>query len=207
VPRPIRASTEGDKMANVKLHLGAARRRLTGFLNIDREYSEGLDLVADVSDLSAFQSNSVNEIYSSHTLEYFDREEVISVLSEWNRVLAPEGKVFVSVPDLPKLIEIYLSSNEIGRVLGPLFGKWKNPANAETLYHKTVWDFASLSSAFEHVGFNKVSTFNPVEYLGSIDPEFDDYSLAFYPHMDPSGIQVSLCIQAEKGAPAEANNS
>lgn len=193
-------------MTKVKLHLGAARRRLSGFLNIDREDSEGLDLVADVSDLSAFQSNSVNEIYSSHTLEYFDREEVIPVLSEWNRVLVPGGKVFVSVPDFPKLIEIYLASSEIGRVLGPLFGKWNNPANGETLYHKTVWDFASLSRALEQVGFGKISTFNPVKYLASIDPEFDDYSLAFYPHMERTGIQVSLCIQAEKGSPADAND-
>lgn len=190
-------------MTHLKLHLGAARRRLAGFLNIDREDSEGLDLVADVSDLSAFQDSSVSEIYSSHTLEYFNREEVIPVLSEWNRVLVPGGKVFISVPDFAKLIEIYQKSNEIDRVLGPLFGKWNNPANGEILYHRTVWDFSSLTRALERAGFDEVSSFNPVDYLASIDCDFDDYSLAFYPHMDRDGIQVSLCMQAKKARAIE----
>jgi SAM-dependent methyltransferase len=183
-------------MTQIKLHLGSARRRLKGFINIDREYSEGIDLVADVSDLSAFKDSMAYEIYTSHTVEYFDREQVRAVLLEWRRVLCHGGKLFVSVPDFERLIDIYRDSGDIARVLGPLFGRWRNETNGETLYHKTVWDFQSLSACLQECGYESIERFDPAIYLSSIDPEFDDYSLAFYPHMDRSGIPVSLCLKA-----------
>jgi|688.fasta_scaffold06660_10 predicted SAM-dependent methyltransferase len=185
-------------MVEVRLHLGAAKRRLKGFLNVDREASDGVDLVTDVKDLSAFADSSVAEIYSSHTLEYFDRDEVRDVLAEWNRVLTPGGKLNVTVPDLNQLIKIYGQTKDISRILGPLFGKWHNPINGETLYHRTVWDFASLKMFLENSGFASISTFDPVDYLGSIDKNFDDYSLAYFPHMDRNGIPISLSVQAIK---------
>jgi predicted SAM-dependent methyltransferase len=185
-------------MAEVRLHLGSARRRLKGFLNVDIEQNDGVDLVSDVKDLRAFSDSSVEEIYSSHTLEYFDRDEVKAVLAEWHRVLVPGGKLYVSVPDLNQLIRIYEHTGDIRYVLGPLFGKWHNPNDGETLYHRTVWDFTSLKTQLEESGFASISRFEPIEYLGSIDQNFDDYSLAFFPHMDRSGIPVSLCIQGVK---------
>lgn len=195
---PQESSREKGIMSQLKLHLGAARRHLRGFINIDREPSEGVDLVSDVGDLSDFQDESVQEIYSSHTLEYFDRDEVIPVLAEWRRVLSPGGRLYLSVPDFSRLIQIYEKSGEIRYVLGPLFGKWNNPTKSETLYHKTVWDFSSLKNRLEDSGFENVSTFDPSGYLGLIDENFDDYSLAFYPHMDRNGIPVSLSMTAAK---------
>lgn len=180
----------------VKLHLGAAKRRLRGFTNIDREYSDGLDLVADVSDLSAFEDSSVSDIYTSHTLEYFDRVEVLTVLAEWRRVLSHGGKLHIAVPDFERLIEIYSKTGELSSIIGPLFGRWINENNGETIYHKTVWDFDSLKASLEECGFESVTRFDPISYLEEIDPEFDDYSLAFYPHMDRDGIPVSLCLEA-----------
>lgn len=183
-------------MSLVRLHLGAAKRRLSGFTNVDREYSDGLDLVADVSDLSAFEDSSVSDIYTSHTLEYFDRVEVLSVLAEWRRVLCDGGQLHIAVPDFERLIEIYAKAGDLSSIIGPLFGRWRNENNGETLYHKTVWDFESLKTCLENCGFESVARFDPIAYLAGIDPEFDDYSLAYYPHMDRDGIPVSLCLEA-----------
>lgn len=182
----------------MKLHLGSAGRRLPGFLNVDREFSEGIDVVADVADLSAFGEGTVEEIYSSHTFEYFDREEAAVVLQEWSRVLEPSGRLYLSVPDFEQLLEIYHISGSLQTVIGPLFGKWHNPNNSETIYHRTVWDRASLIDALEAAGFAEVETFNPIDFLGNIDRSYDDYSLAFYPHMDRTGVQVSLCLTGKK---------
>ena len=188
----------------MKLHLGSAGRRLPGFLNVDREFSEGIDLVADVGDLSAFGEETVQEIYSSHTFEYFDRDEAALVLKEWIRVLQPGGRLYLSVPDFSQLVEIYRLSGSLQTVIGPLFGKWHNPNNSETIYHRTVWDQAALIDALESAGFVEVQTFDPVDYLGNIDSSYDDYSLAFYPHMNRTGVQVSLCLMGKKSPHGES---
>lgn len=182
----------------MKLHLGSAGRRLAGFLNVDREFSEGIDLVTDVSSLSAFEDETVEEIYSSHTFEYFDRDEATGVLQEWLRVLQPGGELYLSVPDFGQLLEIYKTAGDLQAVIGPLFGKWKNPNNDEIIYHRTVWDKKSLITALEKAGFFQVNRFDPIQYLSKIDPDYDDYSLAFYPHMDRTGVQVSLCVSGVK---------
>ena len=42
-----------------------------------------------IDNLDIFEDNSIEEIYASHVLEYFDKYEVVNVLKEWNRVLKP----------------------------------------------------------------------------------------------------------------------
>lgn len=179
-----------------KLHLGSGARTLNGFYSIDIEGHSNVDYVQDIRDLSNFLSGTITEIYTSHSFEYFDRLDAELVLTEWKRVLKKEGKIYITVPDFKSLIKIYESSGELGKILGPLFGRWKNAGNNAIIYHRTVWDFNSLSLALSKAGFVDVAIFNPIEYLESIDPAYDDYSLAFSPHKDRTGIQVSLAITA-----------
>ena len=39
-----------------------------------------------------FKKESVELIYSSHLIEYFDREEVIPIIKRWRKVLKPNIK-------------------------------------------------------------------------------------------------------------------
>ena len=181
-----------------KLHLGCGKRHLNGFMHIDIEPHEHVDVVSDIGSLTFIESNSVSEIYASHALEYYDRYEVNSVLLEWNRVLLPGGSIFVTVPNFESLIEIYKQTRSLESMIGPLFGRWKNEKNDEMIYHKTVWDFKSLSEKLSEANFCDIETFDPPSYLSKIDPVYDDYSLAYFPHMDRSGVQVSLAIRAKK---------
>ena len=70
-----------------KLHLGCGERYLNGYLHIDINKFDHIDHITSVDNLSMFDDNSIDEIYASHVLEYFDKFESISVLSEWYRVL------------------------------------------------------------------------------------------------------------------------
>jgi predicted SAM-dependent methyltransferase len=79
------------KPEGVRLHLGCAKKRLDGFINIDIDASEKVDLVCDVSKLTQFAEGSVDEIYACHILEHFGRAQVVAVLCEWNRVLRVGG--------------------------------------------------------------------------------------------------------------------
>src|ERR1700722_3546016 len=81
----------GQPDGKKRLHLGCAAKRLEGWTNIDIDASHHPDLVHDVLDLKPFTTGSVDEIYSSHTLEHSGRARIVGVLCEWNRVLKIGG--------------------------------------------------------------------------------------------------------------------
>ena len=58
----------------MKLNLGCGDRYIPGFIHIDLADYSHVDHRADISDLSMFNDSSVNLIYCSHALEYFDRK-------------------------------------------------------------------------------------------------------------------------------------
>jgi SAM-dependent methyltransferase len=56
-----------------------------------------------------FESNSVDVVYHSHTLEHLDRNIATNFLSEVKRVLKKDGIQRIVVPDFEKLCKEYLS--------------------------------------------------------------------------------------------------
>ena len=182
----------------MKLHLGCGKRYLKGFIHVDIANYSHIDYESSVENLSFFENETVDEIYTSHTLEYFSRTEVNSVLTEWWRVLKPSGKLFITVPDIDSLIEIYKKTNNLKNVLGPLYGRWEVSGYADPIFHKTIWNENELKEKLLETNFCHISRFDPVSYLSAIDPKYDDHSLAYFPHFDAKGIQVSLALSASK---------
>ena len=183
-------------MEEVRLHLGAGWRRLHGWLQVDSTKYDHIDIVGPVDDLRNFEDESVSEIYASHVLEYFDDKNALATLSEWRRVLRPGGELRLAVPDFRSLVQIYIQTGSLSSILGPLFGRMKSDAGL--IFHRTVFDRSKLEALLLEAGYSEVYEYNPVEFLASIDPNYDDHSLAFFPHMDQSGVQVSLCLRAIK---------
>jgi predicted SAM-dependent methyltransferase len=181
----------------MKLHLGCGKRYLSGYFHVDIEPYDHVDLVSSIKDLSKIDSNSVSQIYSSHAFEYFSRHEAPDVLREWYRVLKKGGELRLSVPSFESLTKVYLQYGDLSQILGPLFGEWNNTSTG-VLFHKMVWDFKLLSRYLIDAGYSQIEEFNPIAFLGGIDPDYDDFSLAYVPHFDRSGQQISLCIKAEK---------
>jgi predicted SAM-dependent methyltransferase len=182
----------------MKLHLGCGKRNLPGFVHIDIADFPHIDYRAEVNFLPFIEDQTVDEIYSSHTFEYFDRLEAPQVLSEWQRVLKPGGRLYLTVPNIDSLIQIYVKSGELNDIIGPLFGRWLNAGDSPAIFHKTVWNEKDLRVMLLENNFSDVKVFDPISYLANVDPAFDDYSLAFSPHMDKSGIQVSLAISCKR---------
>ena len=182
-------------MTELKLHLGCGKKYLVGFTHLDLDEFPHIDHIAPMHQLKMFSDNSVSTIYSSHALEYYDRDEVDQLLQEWKRVLAPKGTIYVTVPDFDALISIYRATGLLKSIIGPMYGKWPNLLTGESIAHKTVWNEKDLSEKVRVNGFTNISKFDPIEFLKKIDPDYDDYSLAYYPHMDKTGIQVSLALK------------
>ena len=134
-------------------------------------------------------------IYASHVIEYFDREEIVPILKTWKSKLKTGGILRLAVPDFNSLCEIYFRSGDIGKVLGPLYGKM--PMGDETIYHKTTYDHNSLVTLLDSVGFRAIDTWDWREVEHG---KYDDHSQAYYPHMDKeNGTLVSLNVECYNG--------
>ena len=184
----------------IKIHLGCGKKYLPGFIHIDIDKHPHIDHNSNIDNLCMFEDNSVDLIYTCHAFEYYDRDQTKEVLKEWHRVLKPKGILRIAVPDFEGITNVYIKYNNLDHqgILGPLFGKWKinpNSEKPEYIYHKTTYDFKSLKKVLEENSFEDIKKYNADKVL----PEnYDDYSKAYVPHMNKSGIHISLNIEATK---------
>ena len=66
----------------------------------------------DLTKTFQFENESVDFIYSSHTIEHLTYEEATFVFNECYRVLKPNGIIRIIVPDFGSLVENYLSNKK-----------------------------------------------------------------------------------------------
>ena len=189
-------------MNKIKLHLGCGKKYLPGYIHIDIDNAPHIDYAdTDISNLHMFKDNSVDLIYTCGTFEYFDRSEGANVLKEWNRILKSNGSLYISVPDFKSISNVYIQNNndlDGEGILGPIFGKWKYTDNNGTdkfIYHKTVYDFKSLSKMLSNCSYTNIQSYDCWEFLPD---NFDDFSKAYMPYKDRNGIQISVNIRCKK---------
>jgi predicted SAM-dependent methyltransferase len=177
------------------LHLGSGNNRIEGFCNIDANPLLQCDLVSDLEKLK-LNKDSVDVIYASHVFEHIPRAGTAAVLKEWRRVLKPDGRLYLCVPDVEALFKIYLENlpryeTDEGRELvdlacGVAYGGQIDRYD----FHFYGYAFATLKALLESVGFRNVVRFRHED-------------LAFDPLVDGSTAQIgespiSLNVQAVK---------
>lgn len=182
----------------MKLNLGCWHRYIPGFIHVDLCDMEHINYQTSIDNLSMFSDSTASLIYSSHSFEYFNRQEAVDVLKEWRRVLKLGGTLRLAVPDFDSLIEVYKATGKIEKILGPLFGQMEiNDGKKDlTIYHKTVYSFDSLKKLLEDNGFTNVKRY---KWQDTIHKDYDDHSQAYFPHMDKeNGKLLSLNVEANK---------
>lgn len=186
---------------SIKLHLGCGKRFLPGFVHIDINNLQHIDHCTTIDNLEMFDDNSVEEIYTCGAIGYYDREEMRSLLAEWNRVLIRGGVLRISVVDFEKQVELYLNSGKtmdsLG-VLGPIFGKWhytKPNGDTSVVYKKTALDYKSLEKILNSNGFCDYRRYDWRDFLPK---GYDDYSRAYVPHNDENGTHIMLNVECRK---------
>src|SRR4029453_10033118 len=85
-----------------RLHIGAGRESLPGWINIDNQGLPGVDQVLDVRQGLPFAD--VASIYAEHFLEHLTLDEGLAFLKECRRVLRPDGILRLSTPNLDWVI-------------------------------------------------------------------------------------------------------
>ncbi len=178
----------------VKINLGCGWRDFgKDWIHIDGGDYDHLDS-RDIVNLP-FKDNSVDLIYASHVIEYFDRVEIIEVLNKWKSKLKSGGTLRLAVPDFEAMAKLYIEKNiPLNNFLGPLYGKMK--MGKDFIFHKTTYDFDSLKELLNEVGFRNMDYYLWQETEHGI---FDDHSQAYIPQMDKeNGTLISLNIEVKK---------
>ncbi len=146
-------------------------------------------------DLSQFKNNSVDLIYASHVIEYFDKNTVVELLSEWHRVLKIGGLLRIAVPNFKVIASLYTSGDySLESFIGPLYGRMS--MGDSTIYHKHVYDFKTLKKLLSTCQFKDYRLY---DWRDTEHSNFDDHSQAYLPHMDKeNGTLISLNVECNK---------
>jgi len=149
-----------------------------------------LDLLA-----SEVPDNSVDLIYASHVIEYFDRSEFELVLREWYNKLEHNGVLRLAVPDFESMSYLYTNKKiSLDKFLGPLYGKMI--MGDSFIYHKTVYDFDSLKNILSNLEYKDIKKY---DWRNTEHKDIDDHSQAYIPHMDKNnGTLISLNVECKK---------
>ena len=178
----------------MKVHIGCDNKYFPGWYHIDGSNYKHIKH-HDIINLP-FEKNSIDIIYASHVLEYFDREEVNTVLNKWYYYLKENGILRLSVPNFEMYVKLYIDKKiSLDNCLGPLYGKWKMNNN-NIIYHKTTYDYISLKNVLEKNNFKNIKLW---EWKNTEHSNIDDYSQAYLPHMDKkNGTLISLNMECTK---------
>jgi|TARA_R100001163_G_C5055958_1_gene192384 predicted SAM-dependent methyltransferase len=178
-----------------KINMGCGWRNFgPDWIHIDSGDYEHLDY-SSIMDLSQFKNNSVDLIYASHVIEYFDKNTVVELLSEWHRVLKIGGLLRIAVPNFKVIASLYTSGDySLESFIGPLYGRMS--MGDSTIYHKHVYDFKTLKKLLSTCQFKDYRLY---DWRDTEHSNFDDHSQAYLPHMDKeNGTLISLNVECNK---------
>jgi predicted SAM-dependent methyltransferase len=140
----------------LRLHIGG-RTAHPDWKIFDVRAAPHVDFVGHCTDLSRFESGAVDEIYASHVLEHLGYlAELPRTLREFCRVLAPGGRLRVSVPDLDVLCALFvdpaLNLEERVHLMRMMFGGQMY----ESDFHKTGLNEEFLRDFLHGAGFVEI---------------------------------------------------
>jgi predicted SAM-dependent methyltransferase len=188
-PRPANGACQ--------LHLGCGTKYLPGFLNIDGNLLNKIDVWLDVRNGLPFRSGSVDSIYSTHMFEHFYPDELKRLLQECVRVLKSGGGIRLIVPSLESAIAAYTQErsdwfyDSFPRHFDSLGGRFSNFVFCDG-QHRTAFDFSYLSEVLRGAGFLEVekSAEGKSRLYGNSVPPFEPG--------DPTDLPHSLYVEAFK---------
>jgi predicted SAM-dependent methyltransferase len=171
------------------LHLGCGTKYLSGFVNIDGNLFNKIDVWLDVRNGLPFPSNSVDSIYSTHVFEHFYPDELKRLLGECVRVLKNGGGIRIVVPSLESAITAYAQGrsewfdNSFPRHFDSLGGRFSNFVFCDG-QHRTAFDFSYIDEELREAGFSQVekSAEGDSRLYGASVPAFQPFDSKDLPH-------------------------
>ena len=143
----------------LRLHLGSAENRLSGWVNVDLlRPGRRLDLYWDIRRGLPFPDHSVDAIFGEHLLEHLEIMDGIALLKECRRALRLGGVVRMGVPDLDRYVASYLGHDDLIDNVHPGLPT-RGLALSDVFFrhgHKSMYDFETLRWVFREAGFANI---------------------------------------------------
>lgn len=166
----------------MKLHLGCGNDYKEGYVNVDL-YPQPDYKIDEVWDIRSIPQpdNSVDEILSSHVIEHFDFKTGQEVLSEWYRVLKPNGILKLETPDLLSNCQEFVTADDQRRIY--LYNNFFSNADLKPgQAHLFLYTEQQLCGFLYHLKFKTINRVQP----------WSQYSV------DPKNKHLFLAIEAQK---------
>jgi len=173
-------------VSGIRLHVGGKEPR-AGWTILDAVPRPHVDHVGDCRDLAFLADGSCAEIYAAHVLEHLGYNgELQDTLKGFHRVLAPGGRLRVSVPDMDILCRLFIHPEAAAEdkflIMRMLFGGRVDAYDV----HLSGLNYAFLGGFIAQAGFGGIRR---VAAFG----EFDDASSLRF-----RGVAISCNIEAFK---------
>ena len=149
---------------NIKLNLGSGGIDYPGYLSVDL-YDKRANILMDITKLD-FDDNSVSELLASHVFEHLNPYHVQRILSDWNRILKPSGKLIMEMPDIEALCARFANANMQERygILNAIYGSVNTTDSGGpdeiTSPHLFGWWKDSLYDFLSHTGYEGIEFMN-----------------------------------------------
>lgn len=111
VQTPVLLAVRASKVGR-RLEIGPGPARIAGFETLNVVGGRNVDFVLNASRKLPFRSGAFETIYASHILEHIPWYRTDEVLAEWVRLLAPEGRLELWVPDGLKICKAFVQAEE-----------------------------------------------------------------------------------------------
>jgi SAM-dependent methyltransferase len=151
-------------IGSTRLEIGGGPHAQKGFLHVDIDPgAHHLEWVAPAWDLP-LPDGWASEIVAVHALEHVEPPLLVPTLQEWRRVLAPEGRVEIHVPNGAALMEAFVirPPSEKWPIMGSILGMYcspdvRDPRELRTRSdHQLIFDVPLLEWALDSAGFTAV---------------------------------------------------
>jgi MoaA/NifB/PqqE/SkfB family radical SAM enzyme/predicted SAM-dependent methyltransferase len=176
-----------------RLHVGAGRERLEGWVNIDNQALPGVDVVADVT--GGLKFSDVEAIFAEHFLEHLPLGSAIDFFLESHRVLRPGAWMRLSTPNLDWVWKTHYRLDAEGAdkrqaalALNRAFHGWE---------HQFLWNREMLEEALLACGFTDLRW---CRYRESENPLFQSLE-RHETYGDEPALPHVLIVEARKGEP------
>ena len=169
----------------MKLHIGGKEKK-EGWKILNIQKLEGVDFLGDISDLSQFENNSIEQVYASHVIEHVPQKKVNETLKGVYRILSENGKFYISVPDMDVLCKIFIDSKAPPDVKFHIMRMMFGGQVDEFDFHYFGWNFEFMRDFLTNAGFKRIEKVKSF----SLFNDTSDYA--------PYGEPISLNVIAHK---------